>query len=180
MYLASYPDARIRDEQMFFEKYRDGFVCVKDNLVLGFIAYEVTPFGFKLNLSGTLPREHPLTEISTELVQIKKAKLLVTPGYYQEASQAVSWILRSKFNLRPHTKLSTIQRLFPDEEVQLIEPYVDKPGVEVYRRRKSPSSPWRTESLFGLPCAQFYKLQYQMRKNASTCAEECVFSSNLL
>lgn len=175
MYAAAYEKigARIKNAVEFAEKYRHAFVCHKTdtNQLLGFMCYELTPFGFKLNLSATLPDKDPLSDESKQLVQNKKARLLVTPGYYQEASEASSWILRSKYNLSPIRSQQTIQSFVPGYEIELILPYENRAGQEVYRRSKNGVT--RTESLFGLPCKHFYKLHYQMERDPAHCTLEC-------
>ena len=175
MYKKNYPDVRQIDVKSFLDKYKFAFVCHRnvDGLFLGYICFEITKFGFKLNLSGTITegQDKDLSAISAQLVQNKKARLLVTPGYYQEASGAVSWILRSKFRLKPILDKPLIEKIFNEHHIDWNSDYADKPRSEVYTRRKGDSV--RTETLFGIPCTNFYKLNYVMLQT-DECEVECV------
>ena len=166
MYRDVYPYPRITSLDQFQQKYKFGFLCYNNhNILIGFICFDIIPSGYKLNLSGT-----QRNDMSTQLVSNKRAKLLVTPGYYAEASQAISWILRSKYHIKPLMDEIQIKELFPDHQIIMNPSWTDSQGVEVYKR--SDSEKTLDESLFGIPCKKFYKSVYKMTSRQGSCTIE--------
>ena len=88
-------------------KYNCSFILNTDssNTINGFIMYQLYTYGNKISLFGYS------TDDAKTHVLAKIATLLQSPGWMLEASGAVSWVLRSKYHLKPITSNDMIERL---------------------------------------------------------------------
>ncbi len=176
LYILSYKvDLRFSNFNSFKENVLKNctYLCYKNKPnkeLIGYFLLVITNFGIKLTMSC-----NNQTPFAKQILYNKLAQLLVTPGYYQESSGAVSWILRSRYHLYPITDITKIKAILKDK-LKEVKEYGDG-GIKInndwnfldrdqhvyfryVRSRKLHRIEGKdvnvksiSESLFGMPCA---------------------------
>ena len=156
MFIDCYKDnAWFSDKNVFYHLYKRILYYKTNNMFGAYLMLRQTSVGIKIVLIA-----HNNSQIMKQIVMNKLAQLLVTPGYYMEASEAVSHILKSRYNIFPIDDIEKIKIVLSD--------YIDRGDViiknenykigcdeEVYTRTSKKVNgvfKSRLESLYGIPC----------------------------
>ena len=139
--------------------------------LISFIMYQLWSKVNKISLFG-----HDGTPEGKKNVMDRIAQQLVTPGFVLEAAGAVSWVLRSRYNLAPTTDRNKIKRIFNIEDDSLLEVTpnynMNDRAAFVYTRLSKDLTSGQIyimkESLFGISCDK------DMRWDGEDCSRLCI------
>lgn len=157
LYVESYKTDRwYQDSTQLFNAYKCALVYTNNkNVIVGYFMLINTKFGKKISLSAIINDNR-----TKQLMFNERAKLLVTPGYYQEADGPVSWILRSRYNLHPITNEEHIKTILQDKinkgDVIIMNSWkFNDKTTQVYTRITTDGDKIfkNNESIYGIPCS---------------------------
>ena len=161
IYATSYPvkDQWYKTVDDLFRPYKCAIIFTDNEKIVAYFMIIVTKYGNKISLSAVV-NDNKIKQ----LVFNVRARLLVTPGHYQEAAGPVSWILRSRYNLHPIIDINSISKILEDK-INAGDKIVintnwkfTSPGEQVYTRivtdKKDSSITYENkESIYGIPCS---------------------------
>jgi hypothetical protein len=162
------------------KNYPCNVFILKDDKIRGFIMYQLRDYMNKISLLV-----HDNTSEMKEMVMVKVVELLKMHGWMLEAAGAPSWILRSKYGLKPIMDKDIIEKalgiaIVAGDQKQYIEmnpdykhdknSHVYKHHYVTYKDGVEVNHIVNDESLFGNICYKFTK---------NSCDRECGTQSKL-
>ena len=161
IYTTSYPvkEQWYKNVDDLFRPYKCAILFTNNGAIVAYFMIIVTKYGNKISLSAVI-NDNKIKQ----LVFNARARLLVTPGYYQEAAGPVSWILRSRYNLHPIIDANSISKILEDKinagDKIIMNPNwkFNNPNEQVYTRivtdKTDPNITYKNqESIYGIPCS---------------------------